>query len=236
MKNLFARFVREENGQDLIEYALLAALISIGSIAAMGTVKTAINGVFSDRLDRAHDRVVVGCPARSGARCSHRAGSVSQEEFTIAVSLVVWQLQSQRVQRPTCTSDWSCDERSGPHRVRAALGGVAVASGTIQTCQRCHPVLRQVLAAFDRCNSFTATHVRHARGCATPASPPVSSRCLVHPDAFASMRSPGAAEVATRAREWRTGQEQTFHLARARHEAGRGVSGASVSCSFAASD
>ena len=25
MKNLFARFVREENGQDLIEYALLAA-------------------------------------------------------------------------------------------------------------------------------------------------------------------------------------------------------------------
>jgi pilus assembly protein Flp/PilA len=45
--NLFARFVREENGQDLIEYSLLAALISIGSIAAMGTIKDAINGVFS---------------------------------------------------------------------------------------------------------------------------------------------------------------------------------------------
>ena len=30
MKNLFARFVREENGQDLIEYALLAALIALG--------------------------------------------------------------------------------------------------------------------------------------------------------------------------------------------------------------
>ncbi len=28
MKNLFARFVREENGQDLIEYALLAGLIA----------------------------------------------------------------------------------------------------------------------------------------------------------------------------------------------------------------
>ena len=45
--NLFARFVREEKGQDLIEYSLLAALISVGSIAAMGTIKDAINGVFS---------------------------------------------------------------------------------------------------------------------------------------------------------------------------------------------
>ena len=29
MKNLFNRFVREEQGQDLIEYALLAGLISL---------------------------------------------------------------------------------------------------------------------------------------------------------------------------------------------------------------
>jgi pilus assembly protein Flp/PilA len=29
MQNLFARFVREEEGQDIIEYALLAAFISI---------------------------------------------------------------------------------------------------------------------------------------------------------------------------------------------------------------
>ena len=29
MKNLIARFVREEEGQDIIEYALLAAFISI---------------------------------------------------------------------------------------------------------------------------------------------------------------------------------------------------------------
>ena len=32
MKNLFNRFVREEQGQDLIEYALLAGLISLGSV------------------------------------------------------------------------------------------------------------------------------------------------------------------------------------------------------------
>ena len=34
MKSLFNRFVREEQGQDLIEYALLATFISI--VAAVG--------------------------------------------------------------------------------------------------------------------------------------------------------------------------------------------------------
>ena len=47
MKNLFVRFVREENGQDLIEYSLLAALISVGSIAVMNPLSTAINSVFT---------------------------------------------------------------------------------------------------------------------------------------------------------------------------------------------
>ena len=44
MKNLFNRFVREEVGQDLIEYALLAGLISVVAIVAItsagGSVKT----------------------------------------------------------------------------------------------------------------------------------------------------------------------------------------------------
>ena len=47
MKNLVVRFVREEEGQDLIEYSLLAAIIAVGSIAVMGQVKTAINGIFT---------------------------------------------------------------------------------------------------------------------------------------------------------------------------------------------
>ena len=34
MKDLF-RFIREDEGQDLVEYALLAALLSIVSIAAL---------------------------------------------------------------------------------------------------------------------------------------------------------------------------------------------------------
>jgi pilus assembly protein Flp/PilA len=47
MKNLFARFVRQENGQDLIEYALLGSLIAVACVLAMSSLATAINGVFS---------------------------------------------------------------------------------------------------------------------------------------------------------------------------------------------
>jgi pilus assembly protein Flp/PilA len=46
MKNLMSRFVREEEGQDLIEYSLLCALIAIASILAMTQLGTAIQGVF----------------------------------------------------------------------------------------------------------------------------------------------------------------------------------------------
>ena len=47
MKNLIVRFVREEEGQDLIEYSLLAALISVASIAFMTPLSTQINAVFT---------------------------------------------------------------------------------------------------------------------------------------------------------------------------------------------
>ena len=44
MKNMFMRFVREENGQDLIEYTLLMAFIALASaaifIGAGSSVKT----------------------------------------------------------------------------------------------------------------------------------------------------------------------------------------------------
>jgi pilus assembly protein Flp/PilA len=47
MKNLIQRFIREEDGQDIIEYALLAAFISIIAIAVIITVGTDINSVYS---------------------------------------------------------------------------------------------------------------------------------------------------------------------------------------------
>ena len=47
MKNLVVRFVREEEGQDLIEYALLAALIALVAVGAITTAGTHVNGIFT---------------------------------------------------------------------------------------------------------------------------------------------------------------------------------------------
>jgi len=47
MKNVFMRLWKEEEGQDLTEYALLLVLLSLAAIGALGTLATAINGVFT---------------------------------------------------------------------------------------------------------------------------------------------------------------------------------------------
>ena len=46
MKSLFVRFVREEAGQDLIEYALLAAGIALAAVVAINAVGTAVDKKF----------------------------------------------------------------------------------------------------------------------------------------------------------------------------------------------
>ena len=47
MKNLIARFVRETEGQDLIEYALLAALIGVVVATAMTALASSISTEFN---------------------------------------------------------------------------------------------------------------------------------------------------------------------------------------------
>ena len=47
MKNLLARLWKEEDGQDLTEYALLVVLVALGSVAAMGSLSQAISKAFS---------------------------------------------------------------------------------------------------------------------------------------------------------------------------------------------
>jgi pilus assembly protein Flp/PilA len=47
MKLILMNLLRDESGQDLIEYALVAALIALGAVAAMGTVATGINNAFT---------------------------------------------------------------------------------------------------------------------------------------------------------------------------------------------
>ena len=47
MKQLLTQFVKDTDGQDLIEYALLAATIAIAVVAAMKLVRDALNTEFT---------------------------------------------------------------------------------------------------------------------------------------------------------------------------------------------
>ena len=48
MKSLLKRLVSEEQGQDVIEYALLAAGIAIVLIPTVPLIGTALNGVYGN--------------------------------------------------------------------------------------------------------------------------------------------------------------------------------------------
>ena len=48
MKNLIVRFVREEEGQDLVEYAMLLAFIALIAIVGVKTLGTTVNLFFSN--------------------------------------------------------------------------------------------------------------------------------------------------------------------------------------------
>ena len=54
MRHLLLQFpvprnlLKEESGQDLIEYALVAALVGLAATAGMSTLATAINSAFSN--------------------------------------------------------------------------------------------------------------------------------------------------------------------------------------------
>jgi pilus assembly protein Flp/PilA len=41
-------FVREEEGQDLLEYALLVALIALVAIGAVGAAGTSVSAIFTN--------------------------------------------------------------------------------------------------------------------------------------------------------------------------------------------
>lgn len=47
IKHIFASFMKDESGQDLIEYALVAALVGLGAVAAMKTLSTNISSAFT---------------------------------------------------------------------------------------------------------------------------------------------------------------------------------------------
>jgi len=52
MKNLFARYMKDESGATAIEYGLIAALISVVIIAVLTSVGSSLNSKF-DEIDTA---------------------------------------------------------------------------------------------------------------------------------------------------------------------------------------
>jgi Flp pilus assembly pilin Flp len=53
MKTALIRLVRESDGQDLVEYGLLAALIALAAFAAVGTVGQTIYNLFWSGIGQA---------------------------------------------------------------------------------------------------------------------------------------------------------------------------------------
>jgi pilus assembly protein Flp/PilA len=47
MKNLISRFVKNESGATAIEYGLIAGLIAVAIITAVGLVGTDVNAIFN---------------------------------------------------------------------------------------------------------------------------------------------------------------------------------------------
>jgi pilus assembly protein Flp/PilA len=51
MKNLLVRLYKDEDGGELLEYALIAGLIVIAAIAAIKVFSTAVKGKFNTMAD-----------------------------------------------------------------------------------------------------------------------------------------------------------------------------------------
>ena len=48
MRKVLARFIRDDEGQDLIEYALLAGIITTGVVAVIGTIGGKVKTLFEN--------------------------------------------------------------------------------------------------------------------------------------------------------------------------------------------
>ena len=47
MKQLLKKLMTEDSGQDLIEYALVAALVGLGAVASITALKNSISNTFN---------------------------------------------------------------------------------------------------------------------------------------------------------------------------------------------
>ncbi|HML28622.1 MAG TPA: Flp family type IVb pilin [Hyphomicrobium sp.] len=50
--NMFSRFVKDESGATAIEYGLIAAIVAVGIIAALGQLRGALQTTFNNVADQ----------------------------------------------------------------------------------------------------------------------------------------------------------------------------------------
>ena len=48
MSNILNRFAADETGATAIEYGLIAAIVGLGIVTSLGTLKTALSGLFGN--------------------------------------------------------------------------------------------------------------------------------------------------------------------------------------------
>jgi Flp pilus assembly pilin Flp len=58
VKNLFNRFVREESGQDMIEYVLILAFVCVGAAAIITTIGTDITAIWTSTKTKTGEAAV----------------------------------------------------------------------------------------------------------------------------------------------------------------------------------
>lgn len=47
INTMFHAFWKEEDGQDMVEYALLLAFVALAAVTVLGTVKTSISSIWT---------------------------------------------------------------------------------------------------------------------------------------------------------------------------------------------
>lgn len=55
LRRLFTKLLKDESGQDLVEYALIAAVIGLGAAAAMKSLATAVSSALTGIASRLTD-------------------------------------------------------------------------------------------------------------------------------------------------------------------------------------
>jgi Flp pilus assembly pilin Flp len=60
MKNMFMRFLKEEEGQDLIEYTLLMAFIALASAAIFVNAGSSVNKIWQNASNQLSNAATAG--------------------------------------------------------------------------------------------------------------------------------------------------------------------------------